>query len=193
MWPLSRVLCVAVIIGLLAGGLAGCTAPREGQLAVYLQGGPLDGFLSLFLNVTKIEVHRQAVTQNVPAEGWIVVMEARKRIDLTAYADNSSRAFLAVASLTAHTYREMRFTFTGADAVLEGGNSSVTVALASETTRVSRPFAIADRETTRVILDIDLPRALTRDDAGFWTLSPAFAEIHVQEDAAGEEGDVRDA
>lgn len=201
----SLVATLALMLGLV---LAGCLAPTQGDVAVYVRADPHNDFTEITLTFTRVEVQRAgAQIQDGPDEGvdrgagddaqpaqrGIVALSTESiQVDLLQFTGPDSRALLGFEEAREGQYHNIILRLGEAHGVLRDDGSQVEFNVRSPEVRQSHEFIVIAEQTTRVTLEFDLEASISQTDEGEWRLSPQVANVRHQENAAGDEGDVPD-
>ena len=173
---------------------AGCVDDGEGHVAVYVKDAPADEFEEVWLAFHEVRVHAAGGDEDADddnaTEGWIVVSEGNRTINLLDYEEEGSRAFLGDANLSAGRYTQIRLMVTAAWGIDAEGNRT-DIRIPNPTVKVVKSFEVEDGETTRLVIDVDLDRSLHgRSDAP--VLTPVIGSVDVEKDVEDEGDDVAD-
>lgn len=198
--------CIALLIGLV---FAGCLAPTQGTVAVYLKAQPSDEFLSVDVTVTRVEVQRAGADigdgpdstvprgageePNAGQMGFRAISTSRTSVDLLEYQEPTSRALLGAQQIPEGGYSLVVVRLAEeVQGVLRADESSVGITLTTREIRHNVDFAVEAGESTRIIIELDLEGGISQDDEGNYRMSPRVADVVVQPRADGPEADSPD-
>jgi hypothetical protein len=148
------------------------------------QGGPSEGEMQ-----TMGGHGGQGGQQNQFSEdaGWIPIAEDENPIDVNLLnATGAQAAFLGEANLSAGQYTQIAIVVDDAYGIDDEGER-VDVTVPSGVGRIVESFEVASGEETRIVLDLDLDRAMTEAN-GDWKLTPVFGKTVVEQVDDGESG-----
>lgn len=179
-----------IAIALMSAALAGCLGGGgTGSAAVYVKDAPRDDFESLFVTFSEVRVHQSGSADANSSAGWLTLVDEEHTVDLLAYSDDDSRAFLGKGNLSAGRYQSVVITLIGARGVLNDG-SEVDVEVSSGKVRLVQGFDVRAGETTRIVLDFDLDKPGSVVKAGDrYRLTPVVGRVTVEERASGADVD----
>lgn len=121
--------------------------------------------------------------------GWRVVFESSSGVDVDLLNASGRRAaFLGEADLPAGRYTQIRVVVTEAYGVTHNG-SRVDIEVSSGTLKLVQAFTVEAGMESRIVLDIDLERALHQQGNGAWRLTPVIGNTVVDVVEDGESGE----
>lgn len=191
------------IAGLLAlTALAGCVQDDgggEGAASIYIKDAPTDEFDEVHVVISKVEVHfagddssgdaANGTDGNETDGEWKTVFEDTAGVDVDLLDASGVRAaFLGEANLTAGKYTQVRVHFDEAYGIDKEGQR---VAIDAPPTpgKVIQPFDVEAGMDTRIVIDLDLDRALKEQGPNGWILTPVWGETRVEVVEDSESGD----
>lgn len=195
----------------------------EAPMTTYIKDAPSDELTEVWLTFDEVEVHYAGNVSedeaNETEEGrWLTTVNESRELDLMAYNESGSKAFLGDAEVPEGRYTQIRINVTDAWA-RDNNDTRVEVEVASETARVVRNWTVQDNATTtQVTIDLDLDQSLVErsgdgDDRGGdgqaggngsedgqeqapWILTPVIGQVAVEEvpvDPRADQQDPQDA
>lgn len=112
--------------------------------------------------------------------GWLQIVSDSQGIDIDLLNATGTRAaFLGEANLSAGTYTQIAVVVEEAYGIDNDG-SQVSITVPSGIGRIVRSFEVQADQETRIILDLDLDRALAESDDRGWQLTPVFGQTSVE-------------
>ncbi len=112
--------------------------------------------------------------------GWLQIVSDSQGIDVDLLNATGTRAaFLGEANLSAGTYTQIAVVVEEAYGIDNDG-SQVSITVPSGIGRVVQSFEVQADQETRIILDLDLDRALAESDDQGWQLAPVFGQTSVE-------------
>lgn len=112
--------------------------------------------------------------------GWLQIVSDSQGIDVDLLnATGTKAAFLGEEDLAAGTYTQIAVVVQEAYGIDNNG-SQVSITVPSGIGRIVQSFQIEADQETRIILDLDLDRALVESDDQGWQLTPVFGQTVVE-------------
>lgn len=143
------------------------------------QGGPSDGDVQTAAQHTSRQFNEDA--------GWIQVAGEGGDVDVDLLNATGTRAaFLGEANLSAGLYTQIAIVVQDAYGIDNDGER-VEITVPSGVGRVVRSFNVSAGEETRIIMDLELDRAMTEAN-GEWKLTPVFGKTVVEQVDDSESG-----
>ena len=142
-----------IVIGLLiisTSFLSGCVSQRTGTLTLQLTDAPDLNITALYVNITKVEVHRSAAG-NLTNASWEVVVNESQIFNLTALENATD--VLGSQELQVGMYTQLRLYISEANVTIDG--EVYELEIPSETIKLVSGFFVLPDQTTTLTLDFD--------------------------------------
>jgi hypothetical protein len=127
-----------------------------------------------------------AASGSGPSEGgWIVVVDTTRSLDLMAFSEAESKAFLGDTELTAGRYTQVRVHLSEAWGIRASDGEREDIELANPTVRFVRSFQVSPGATTQIVIDVDLDRSVKSYGPPHaphgWRMIPVIGHVAVAE------------
>jgi len=203
---------------------------RTAEMTTYVKDAPTDELSEVWIEFDEVEAHWAGNgTENRTDNGtdemgdneteeesgaWITLYNETRSVDLLNFNQSDSKAFLGEADVPVGKYTQIRISVTDAWAH-DNNDTRVNVTLASDTTRVVKPWNVSANQTTpQAVIDLDLDRSLVKQggqdqgsdrargddnqtrDRAEWRLKPVIGKVdvnHVAVDPMVDQRDTEDA
>lgn len=166
-------LSCALLASLTAVALDGCESSSEGTVTVYLSGVPVTGTENVVVAVTGVEVGGDGGHTFFPVSPEVAV-------DL----DTGTRTTLLSGLVPTGDYKWVRLQLNPVDSYVLAANGDRFPLGVPGTFQSTSPFAIGETQTTGMLVDIDLRKALdvqTQGSVTRYTLDPVSRLLDVNQ------------
>ena len=164
-------LTCALLASLTAMALAGCESSSVGTVTVYLSGVPVTGTQNVVVAITGVEVGGDGGHTFFPVSPEVAV-------DL----DTGTRATLVSGLVPTGDYKWVRLQFNPVDSYVLAADGDRFPLEVPGTFQSTSPFVIGETQTTGMLVDIDLRKALdvqTQGSTTRYTLEPVSRLLDV--------------
>lgn len=158
------------------------TQDQTGSQTTYVKDRPEHNFTEVWVAFDSVEVHYAG------NDSWITTVDEDRTLDLMAYNESGSKAFLGESELPAGRYTQIRVNVTDAWGINNTGGNE-TFDLVDTEYKIVRTWNVSANQTTQVVIDINLTRALHQQgdggqyggDGDGWRFTPVIGQILVTE------------
>lgn len=166
---------VLLIIGFLlisTSFLSGCLNEKTGTLTLQLTDAPDLNISALYVNITKVEVHR-AAAGNLTNASWETIVNESKIFNLTALINATE--ILGSEELSIGMYTQIRLYISDANVTID--DVVYALDIPSETIKLVRGFWILPDKTTTLTLDFDAKESVHKTGNDEYKLKPTIKII----------------
>lgn len=167
---------ILTIIGTLIGvaAFSGCLQTGTGLLVLKISDKTGDlNITKAIVNISQVEVHRNAAVNNTTAE-WEMVVNESQTFDLITLQNNVTE-LLGSVNLTAGLYTQIRLYIEQAVLTIDGVEYDCKIP--SNTIKLITPFQITPDNTTTLTLDFDIWESVYETSKGNYTFQPIIKII----------------
>ena len=166
---MKKILLVIAILLISTTFMSGCIKEKTGRLTLQLTDAPDLNITALYVNITKVEVHRSNA-KNLTTTGWEIIVDESKIFNLTALVNVTD--VLGSEEIPVGMYTQIRLHINDANVTIDG--EVYDLYIPSKTIKLVSGFFILPDQITMLTLDFDAKESVHKTGKDEYKLKPTI-------------------